>query len=393
LQPATQSALTVVCAPASSDARRRNLVALGSAGSSTTAAKKKAAVSSLYVWSLHSNHILGYLRGHTAGIQSLHASPAVGDEAIVSTSKTGEVRLWDLRLGDQCIAQANAGGGIGNGAGGGGGAPAAACFAHDGRYLAIAGIGKSGPGALRQEVCVYDRRMLSAGGDWRPVSASHCAAWDEANRPQTLNTMKMDGFSRVEFSPDGRLLVVTPRVVARPLLPGIKDNQRRRGPLLAPHFVLRRGDGGNGGGGNTTEYGVMSHLPSDMNYAEEMAYKELSPSELGVGGKQVHHLRSVATFSPDSKNVVFGDTRNVVQVWRCVEECEEEVGVANEVIEYDTIGKVRGGMKRIASWKGHIGAIGPIAWSPRTELVASGGGNLIMWLPRAPQVEAAKSNV
>ena len=90
---------------------------------------------------------------------------------------------------------------------------------------------------------------------------------------------------------------------------------------------------------------------------------------------------------------MFGDTRNVVQVWRCVEDCEEEDGGANATIEYDTIGKVRGGMKRIASWKGHIGAIGPIAWSPRTELVASGGGNLIMWLPRVPQVKAPESNV
>ena len=131
------------------------------------------------------------------------------------------------------------------------------------RYLAIAGIGKSGTSkngaANSQEVCIYDRRMLSAAGGWRPVSATRCVAWDQAVNPQTLSTMKMQGFSRLEFSPDGRLLLATPWLSPRSLLPGMQDGHRRRGPLLAPHYVLRCNHSGiHGGGDAATEQGVVT---------------------------------------------------------------------------------------------------------------------------------------
>ena len=375
VQP-TQQQLTVVCSPASSDARKRNLTALG--GSSSMKSKRGAA-SSLYIWSLHSNHILGYLRGHTSEIQSLHTSTIEGDEAIVSTSMSGEVCLWDVRQGDTCIAQARVGASGMGSSSGGGGSPAAACFSNssDKPYLAVAGVaGRKPPNSAtgtQHEVCIYDRRMLSTSahgtGSWRPVSVCYSTSWEEASSPRTLSTMKMLGFSRIEFSADDSLLLVTPKFVPRPLLPGMADKQRRRGPLLAPHYVFKQDSATNG------SFSEFSVLPADLDFAEDFA--DTVPLR-GTGQKRAHHLRSVATFSPDSRSLIFGDTRNIIQVWGCI---DEGTGIQTDA-DYDEIGKVRGGMKRVASWKGHIGAIGPIAWNPRSELVASGGGNLIMWLPK-----------
>ena len=194
-------------------------------------------------------------------------------------------------------------------------------------------------------------------------------SWEEASSHRTMSTMKMHGFSRIEFSADDSLLLVTPKLAPRPLMHGMADEQRRRGPLLASHYVFKQDSATDG---DLREFSI---LPADLDFAEDFMD---SAARRGTGRKRAHHLRSIATFSPDSKNVIFGDTRNIIQVWGC----HEEGAVIQNDVDYDEIGKVRGGMRRVASWKGHIGAVGPIAWNPRSELVASGGGNLIMWLPK-----------
>ena len=61
----------------------------------------------LYCWDIFNNQIVGYLKGHTSDIQSMHA--CLSDESLVSTDVTGNVKLWDLRQGTTCIGSSHTG--------------------------------------------------------------------------------------------------------------------------------------------------------------------------------------------------------------------------------------------------------------------------------------------
>ena len=89
----------------------------------------------------------------------------------------------------------------------------------------------------------------------------------------------------------------TPWLSPRSLLPGMQDGHRRHGPLLAPHYVLRCNHSGiHGGGDAATEQGVVSHLPSDMNYVEirmtcqTWAQEERTSSETCRASRRLKHV-------------------------------------------------------------------------------------------------------
>ncbi len=42
----------------------------------------------------------------------------------------------------------------------------------------------------------------------------------------------------------------------------------------------------------------------------------------------------------------------------------------------------------VAAWTGHVSAPSCIAWAPQRLLVASGGHDLLMWIPDAAQLQA-----
>ncbi len=458
VQP-THDNQTVVCAPAGgrqADAlkgRRGNVA-------NTQQANR------LYCWSLHSNTVVGCLTGHDERVQSLHACRT--DETYVSASSQGDVRLWDLRQGDRCVAQCRLSARL----------PTAAAFSHDGRTLAVAGARRDGGGAMRHQVNFFDRRAgLEA---LRPVSCVASPVWDAAARMEGRATTHMSGWASLRFSPDDEQLVATPHFRAAAV--DVPHAGLRQGPRLAPHSLLRRNAATAAGGGGPQDYAFATELPCDMDLGDQN-WTAIAGGAQGRSGMfqlklGLHHQRSVPSFSPDSRQIVFGDTNNVIQVWSCPrgrgggsgkrgalkrkssrwgkamggndggggagagagaaatgdgaggdrggtvafsaspgnspsatpeadpsaqadttpaassasEDSDEELDGPDEEPAFDEEGKMRCGYKRVASWRGHISAVGPLQWSPRTEMVASGGGNLIMWLPRVSSRSSSSSS-
>ena len=117
----------------------------------------------------------------------------------------------------------------------------------------------------------------------------------------------------------------------------------------------------------------------------------------GLGDDITRWYRPEASFSKDSKYIIFGDEGKNIQVWG--KGTGDGADGADGETESSTQragngggeGK-KGGLRRCAVWRGHISTIGPIRWSPTMDLVASGGGNLLMWLPdNSAALESAAS--
>ena len=320
----------------------------------------------LYTWDLHTNTIVGYLKGHTDDIQSM--ASCLADESIVSTDVNGAVRLWDLRTGSTCVACTNVGSQV----------PCAATLNRRGTLLAVAG----GDATNRPQVNVFDRRALRQG----PLSTTYHREWDTKSKSVQLGGKgTQNGFSRIKFCNDDSMMVVTPFEQPR----AKKRAHEDRPPL---HTILSNTADGS------TSYTVDADLDGDKKY-----------------------YRPEASFSSDSKHIIFGDEGKNIQVWEkftnvkaMKEDYKKEPGSSGgssgsssssgssgssgSSDSSDGSGDsgsgaiTQGGLRRVALWTGHISSIGPIRWSPKTDLVASGGGNLLMWLPQDSQaVKKTKS--
>ena len=297
----------------------------------------------LYCWDLFSNHIVAYLKGHDDDIQSMNA--CLSDESIVSTDIRGVVRLWDLRSGVQCVTSTSCGAQV----------PCAAGFSCDGRLLAIAGVDTEN----QPQVNIFDRRRLSAG----PLSTTSHHVWNIKTKSEKAGgSGSMFGFSRIKFSPNGDMILATPYEVKG-------STYTRKADRPPMHTVLSKQDQGD--------------ASSNMLYtvADDLGLER----EIRKGMPRLK--RPEASFSSDSKHILFGDEGKVIQVWKKLtkDETTEEMYQRQQVKaetgkDYGSPRPLKnGGLLRVAKWEGHMSSIGPIRWSPKTNLVASGGGNLLMW--------------
>jgi WD40 repeat protein len=309
----TQQKLCVICAPARS-------------GHSQHQRKmSKIDANRLYAWDLHSNAIVGFLKGHQEDIQSIDSCRT--DESLISTDIKGCVKLWDLRTGSGCTAATNTGSQT----------PCAATISQDGHLLAIAGTGSD----YRPCVSILDRRALGRGS----VSITHHQTWECMSKPiQAGGKGSMFGFSRVKFSSNNKMVVATPFEIK-----GRLRSREDRPPL---HTLLSKSSNGT--------YVVDDDLGDDIT----------------------RWYRPEASFTSDSKYIIFGDEGKNLQVWRKM--TEEEIDSSSNSNRNDSTSNDRdeqkgGGLRRVALWKGHITTIGPIRCSPKTDLIASGGGNLLLW--------------
>ena len=370
LEP-TQQRYAVVCAPARK-------------GHQSEAHKKLSPelANRLFCWDLHTNTTVGFLQGHINDIQSIDT--CYSDEAIVSADVLGTVRLWDLRSGIYPTATTVTGAKV----------PCAACFNRTGNVLAIAGVDDKN----QPQVSMFDRRHLSGGA----LSATHHRVWKNASIPiQAGGKGSMNGFSKVQFSPDATAVTITP-------FESSGGTKRRREDRPPRHTLLIRGS---------------AEMEEEQQQAKKMPYNLIDLKDTQAvrentqqGGRP---YRPGIAFSPDSKIVIFGDDDKMIQVWKrmtTAEIAEEGVrkkekaraaeesgvswgsgtrdGVEMTVSSDGNDGSSSGGggggggggsastLYRVAGWRGHIQSVGPVQWSPTTELVASGGGNLLMWLPQ-----------
>ena len=305
----------------------------------------------LFCWDVYSNSVVGFLKGHTNDIQSMDVCDI--DETVLSTDIMGQVRLWDIRAGSNCVAMMESSSST---------APCAAAFNSTGTLLGIAGVDDQ----HRPQVNFFDRRALVNG----PVSTTHHKEWDQKSTPKAKGGYgSMNGFSRIKFSPDSQMVVVTPYE-----MPNAPSRKREERPPL--HTVLSLNEGN-----------PHQQEDGDSLYAVE--------DDLGDDVKRWY--RPEASFSKDSKYIIFGDEGKNIQVWG--KGTGDSADGADGETESSTQragngggeGK-KGGLRRCAVWRGHISTIGPIRWSPTMDLVASGGGNLLMWLPdNSAALESAAS--
>ena len=171
----------------------------------------------------------------------------------------------------------------------------------------------------------------------------------------------MHGFSRIKFSPDSQMVVVTPYE-----MPNAPSRKREERPPL--HTVLSLNEG-------------SPHQQED----EDSLYSV----EDDLGDDVTRWYRPEASFSKDSKYIIFGDEGKNIQVWGKGPGGDEDGETESSTRRAGNGGggEKKDGLRRCAVWRGHISSIGPIRWSPTMDLVASGGGNLLMWLPNQVRKE------
>ena len=260
--------------------------------------------------------------------------------------------------------------------------------------LAIAGVDVNN----RPQVNVFDRRQLENG----PIVTTYHDVWDQKTQKppkksvtnstlsqQTNGHYSMNGFSRIKFSLDNEMILVTP------VEKHDSGYENRKWSVRPPlHTVLSRSSASSSTNVDSNMYMVVDDLGDKKTDHDVQNGPRLTRPE-GI-------------FSPDSKHILYGDGKRCIQVWKKLNKQEEtkekslrqnvhqqeekedeededmEGNDTNEAVqERSLLGPLKkNGLCQIASWSGHLNDIGPIRWSPKTELICSGGGNLLMWLPK-----------
>ncbi|KAI5781437.1 WD40-repeat-containing domain protein [Geopyxis carbonaria] len=171
--------------------------------------------------SLHDNSYIRYFKGHTRAVNALEVSPV--DDQFISCAHDDTVRLWDLR-------SANAHGLLTTTS------PSLATFDPSGIIFAVASHASS-------SILLYDLRNY----DKQPFTTFTIA--DDAFLSTFSYPARMPAWSKLEFSNDGKLLLLGTRGHAHYVIDSFAENtskflfrvHRPRGPT-APQKVETSGD-------------------------------------------------------------------------------------------------------------------------------------------------------
>ena len=285
---------------------------------------EKNTIGRLYLRSTVEEKILRFFSGHTGEVHSVDIHP--GTDLVLSCGSDGLTMLWDFRQ-PKAVGVASPYGAATAQQQGRVKLPRT-CAVFDPKTVAfaVAVVGHQG----RKVVKTYDVRKYSSG----PFEEYHDAAFQSCP----------GGWDSIRYSPSGDELLLTPEL------------QQSRVP--PPHFLCDITFGRNFNVKKVLKEHLTPMLKADeQQFGDYFAPMRRSPQ---------------ASFSPDGRYVVTGAIDRSIRVFATE-------GMAKETAQWGPDAHV---YTLPSSPSSKVYPIGPIAWSPTTELVTSACSRLVMWLPQ-----------